>query len=97
MITFEQAEKIRAEAAAGASHRELGKRWGIAAQTVARIVQFEIHKPAGTVRVSALLGPADHALLTYLAKRRGVALHVVASELLASAIAASPMGASVGS
>lgn len=97
MITFEQAEKIRAEAAAGASHRELGKRWGIAAQTVARIVQFEIHRPAGMVRVPALLDSADHALLTYLAKRRGVPVHVVASELLASAVARAAVGTPVRS
>lgn len=97
MITFEQAEKIRAEAAAGASHRELGKRWGIAAQTVARIVHFEIHRPAGMVRVPAFLDPADHALLTYLARKRNVPIHEVASELLASALASAAVGASVGS
>lgn len=86
-IAFETAEKIRSEAAAGESQRDLGRRYGISGQSVARILSYETHRPADTRRISVLLIPADAALLEYLALTRKESASGVASDLLSWALA----------
>ena len=93
-ITAEQATEIRRRhREAGASIYVLATAYGVAPQTVARIIQYEIHRPHDRRVVPLLMTARDHALLVLRAEESGVPPVEMAAQIFALALAPSgPIG-----
>lgn len=94
-ITAEQADEIRRRHRdEGASIYMLAAKYGVAPQTVARILSYEIHRPRDRRVVPLLMSARDHALLVLRAEEQGVGTVEMAARIFALALAAG--GASGG-
>jgi hypothetical protein len=71
-ITPQQADEIRKRHRGGESIYILGKAYGIAPQTVARILAFEIHRPRDRRVVPVVMTNREYALLALRAEESGV-------------------------
>lgn len=92
-ITPEQATEIRRRhREEGASIYVLADAYGVAPQTVARILSYEIHRPRDRRVVPLLLSRRDFALLALRAEERGVPPADLAAQIFAVALAASGPG-----
>lgn len=87
-ITADQADEIRRRHRdKGASIYALAAAFGIAPQTVSRILSYEIHRPRDRRVVPLLMTRRDHALLVLRAEERGVGTVEMAAEIFAVALA----------
>ena len=93
-ITAEQAAEIRSRHhEQGASIYLLADAYGIAPQTVARILAYEIHRPRDRRVVPVLMTRREYALLALRAEERGVRPMEMATLIFARALAANePIG-----
>lgn len=87
-ITPEQASEIRQRHRAGESIYILGGAFGIAPQTVSRILSYEIHRPRDRRVVPVMLTRRDFALLALRAEESGVEPMEMAAQILARGLAA---------
>jgi hypothetical protein len=87
-VTAEQADEIRQRHRAGESIYVLGTTFGIAPQTVARILSYEIHRPRDRRVVPVLLTRRDFALLALLAEESGLRPMEMAALILSRGLAA---------
>jgi hypothetical protein len=85
-ITAGQAEEIRRRHENGESIYVLGEAYGVAPQTVARILAFEIHRPRDRRVVPVVMTKRDYALLALRAEESGVRPMEMAAVIFARAI-----------
>jgi hypothetical protein len=86
-ITPEQAQDIRKRHRAGESIYVLGTAYGIAPQTVSRILSYEIHRPRDKRVVPIVMTRRDYALLALRAEERGVPATEMAAQVFARGLA----------
>ncbi len=87
-ITPDQACEIRRRHRAGESIYVLGDAFGIAPQTVSRILSFEIHRPRDRRVVPVVLTKRDFAMLALRAEETGVPPMEMAALILARGLTA---------
>jgi hypothetical protein len=87
-ITPEQASEIRRRHREGESIYILGAAYGIAPQTVARILSFEIHRPQDRRVIPVVLTRRDFAALALRAEESGVLPMEMAALILSRGLAA---------
>jgi hypothetical protein len=87
-ITPQQADEIRTRHRGGESIYVLGEAFGIAPQTISRILSYEIHRPRDRRVVPVIMTRREYALLALRAEESGVPPMEMAAVIFARGLGA---------